>query len=1026
MLTISELHDRIGGEFPDVERVSDTAVRFSRVLGKRAYAVCYVDVMRELPSTVEALTEYQDRVIGRYYFEGHRSLQWSNYLYFLQPEELLDSPVTLNAKQLIEADRTYARKFVLGEDELEEVLKPPLIEAPQTGGQTNVMATWTRRLIQPGLYDAVFKDIDMPKRLALIERPGVGQSPPTGEGPLLIGPSKPPPFIKGFKIRKYRNYPARKEYDFGKVNLIFGPNAVGKTSLLEAIELYYCGRNNRNPGAGGDYSFRAELADGSVDLATHARRQQFFRDRNLAWYGQPELKKNTLYRSFSLFNFLDTDAAVSITESTADLEDNLSRLLVGPDAAKIWRNIERLSEALATRVREITTRYNENRAQRDRIAAQLEAEQKLPQESAAIKTRLDAMLRKLKWHYPPTSDAEDEAATLASALLEYASLLEQAGSLAWVPSPTTLNGLNAYCTNTQSALESAETLTKQWATLEAERTKSENEFNTLTRALEQAREARLLIEANVPTRHIEAGRHREDEARIATQLAGTEAIQKETLQEHFDLTLKAARLNAAAARDAAKQMLQQNRKLLKDFTTLRAKSVNLAQQLRAIADEMLQNAGDPNECPLCHATYPAGELANHIHAGLDDNLESTAQALHQQVRIAEEALERASLLMDQVELISTFVARADGPSDITINEAFKLLDERRSGQKRIASSLANVEAELRELAGRNLSYRRFDTIIAQLERLGHPLNEHTLQGTSALVEKLTTTIHSCQDHLQALDQEIQTFQSQFALHLRATAVIVQDAYTLIGREKERLTTTQTLLSRLAMFAANFPWPQRSPLANLVVSARSVRSVAAELQTVLERERQRQVSVSEAVEHKEQLDKRLAQLEPVKDRLIAARDTLADLKEKNSLTDAMAVALSDNRAAIEAIFARIHAPPEFDRLGSRTDTLIRKNGQEAQLKEISTGQRAAYALSIFLARNNQAQSAPPVILIDDPIAHVDDFNALSFLDYLRTLAIERDRQIFFATANDKIAALFERKFDFLEDDFRRFNLSREAA
>jgi chromosome segregation protein len=67
-----------------------------------------------------------------------------------------------------------------------------------------------------------------------------------------------------------------------------------------------------------------------------------------------------------------------------------------------------------------------------------------------------------------------------------------------------------------------------------------------------------------------------------------------------------------------------------------------------------------------------------------------------------------------------------------------------------------------------------------------------------------------------------------------------------------------------------------------------------------------------------------------------------------------------------------------------------------------------------------------MLIDDPIAHIDDFNALSFLDYLRTLAIDRNRQIFFATANDKIAALFERKFDFLGEDFQRFNLTREPA
>jgi exonuclease SbcC len=65
------------------------------------------------------------------------------------------------------------------------------------------------------------------------------------------------------------------------------------------------------------------------------------------------------------------------------------------------------------------------------------------------------------------------------------------------------------------------------------------------------------------------------------------------------------------------------------------------------------------------------------------------------------------------------------------------------------------------------------------------------------------------------------------------------------------------------------------------------------------------------------------------------------------------------------------------------------------------------------------------LIDDPIAHVDDLNSLSFLDYLRELVLMSHKQIYFATANDKLATLFERKFDFLgKDGFRRIDLSRE--
>ncbi|MNG31173.1 hypothetical protein D3C84_1169240 [compost metagenome] len=93
--------------------------------------------------------------------------------------------------------------------------------------------------------------------------------------------------------------------------------------------------------------------------------------------------------------------------------------------------------------------------------------------------------------------------------------------------------------------------------------------------------------------------------------------------------------------------------------------------------------------------------------------------------------------------------------------------------------------------------------------------------------------------------------------------------------------------------------------------------------------------------------------------------------------------------------------------------------------MSTGQRAAFALSLFLAMNGRLQSGPPILLFDDPVAHIDDINMLSFLDHLRDLAISGSRQIFFATADNKLAGLFRHKFRFLEDDFKELRLSRAS-
>ncbi len=161
-------------------------------------------------------------------------------------------------------------------------------------------------------------------------------------------------------------------------------------------------------------------------------------------------------------------------------------------------------------------------------------------------------------------------------------------------------------------------------------------------------------------------------------------------------------------------------------------------------------------------------------------------------------------------------------------------------------------------------------------------------------------------------------------------------------------------------------------------------------------------------------------------LQAATMALSKLRSEFSLESATAKSLNAIGHEINEAFIRIHSPNEYEYVGSDGVLLRSKETQEDwSLDKVSTGQRAAFALSVFLALNRTAAKAPPVILIDDPVAHVDDLNALSFLDYLRDLAVTSKKQVFFATADARVAALFARKFSFLGDDFKRIDLARES-
>lgn len=143
----------------------------------------------------------------------------------------------------------------------------------------------------------------------------------------------------------------------------------------------------------------------------------------------------------------------------------------------------------------------------------------------------------------------------------------------------------------------------------------------------------------------------------------------------------------------------------------------------------------------------------------------------------------------------------------------------------------------------------------------------------------------------------------------------------------------------------------------------------------------------------------------------------------SLSVFIAIAGLSNQGNNPCRRGRIHTTNEYEYVGNE-ETILQTAATHSKrnLDQISTGQRAAFALSVFLAMNRSAKSAPPALLIDDPVAHIDDLNALSFLDYLIDLVINTNRQIFFATADSRIAALFSRKFSFLGESFVTIELT----
>lgn len=1023
-MDMSDLLERVSQQYSRVEQIDDSVLCFARMRNNQPFAIYYFDIDSHLPNTIESLNEYQDRLIGKRYFDGRKSLQWSNYLYFLRSEEELASSEVKRAKELIESDRTYARKFVIPEQEIDSILVPHIVSPTREAKKENVLSVWIDLLTKAGLDQAIFSETDLPTRLRHIESDAKKEG--TAVTSIKSKTVKPAQFINSLELNQYRPFPLARKFDFGTVNLITGPNASGKTSLLEAIELFYCGRNKRNPDRKPTYRLDAVLADGASEKATSQRAPNVFRDRNLYWYGQSEVRTNNLYKSFAQFNFLDTDAAVELSESTDHIEEDLSKLLVGPDASKIWRDIERVNDAVNSKLKELRPykRHIETElSQLKKLLSDIAGERR---QSDIILDQLSKMLERHNWR--TVEDAPELfLESLNGSLTELLSIAQQAIELKWVESPATYAGLEKFVQETSRLIDVAKPSLLRLTNLNNEITRSKSAINQFKQARELVNDIIRYIDADyleLVSKYAETKKTIERCAKLLRSYDNEFITILSDVEAHK--TVKSSLLIATEERSKAETMFSADKKQYNDFAMLRDDSIKLSQQLRHIASALIQKSDNPEECPLCHTQFEPGELMRHMSFEVDKKLEAFGQSLLSRMRESENILKQARNLETALAWLRQFCQNSLEYVDPEIHKALSYLQ---SVQKELADAQYNhkvFDKEIVQLTAAGFSIEQYEKLLSELTKMGFILRGRSKESADQILSQIAERESSQSEKIENLTNDLSEIEADLKIVLGVDEgeADYEDVISMMG---ENVTATESIISRLSKFYGEFQWSKSRPISDLIATADGIRKVASEASVAIVREQRVDSQRIEGLKRQEELEEKLKKQEKRLQRFCQAQKVFENIRNEHSLKQAMEEVLQINREAIETIFASIHSPAEFSGLGSSFATLVRKvDNSRAKLTEISTGQRAAFGLSVFLAQNSQLVTAPPVVLIDDPIAHVDDLNSLSFLDYLREIALTGKRQIFFATANDKLATLFERKFDFLgEGQFRRFSFSREG-
>lgn len=150
--------------------------------------------------------------------------------------------------------------------------------------------------------------------------------------------------------------------------------------------------------------------------------------------------------------------------------------------------------------------------------------------------------------------------------------------------------------------------------------------------------------------------------------------------------------------------------------------------------------------------------------------------------------------------------------------------------------------------------------------------------------------------------------------------------------------------------------------------------------------------------------------------------------QKKLEDIMADFLQENERQIELFFRILHRPKEFGTLkinDGKISIVRNSNGKVVESSQMSTGQRMALAFSVMITLHKNAPNAPGFLMLDEPVANLDDMHVLNLVDLLRELAIN-GTQIIITTADRQMAKYLRRKFSFFQNEYTHFELYRKGS
>ncbi|QTT83352.1 AAA family ATPase [Pseudomonas chlororaphis] len=1026
MINAQRVEAMLKDHYPDLESVGQGVFRGVDRFGARDYAIRYFDLNDRLATTADSLKSYQEEVLSPMYFSSDvaTDLRWNHYLYFVTSDEEAQRGEFGHLKAKVEADREYARKHVVREGEIAGLLANAQAPEPPKALPVDLATTWSDTLEQHGLAFILDSDITVPDAVRrIVAGTKDGASRPISPVFLLAAEQAAASrFIERLTIKGFRTHPEEKEHPLGRVNLIVGSNGVGKTSLLEAIEFAYCGRNRRSSPLLSSTSIAVDLlgVEHKLSSTTDAAR---LRARHSNWYAKTELRTVTIQDSFGKFNFLDTDAAVdlSVSASAEQIGTDVTRLVLGATAENLADRLRRVLKQLQDELKDLRRDRASNQQMKVAAQTRLDAIKAAPKLSDSLFLELLAALRGQGWSQTPDEKSQLETlrerlqeATSAIALVRHASI-----NMLHAEPDSALRLL----TSLNDEASKAEALDQRARAARLAQANARREAQAAA-ALSAATEALLpYARTNFPQIVKQAS---ECQDRVRTRNARLSPVadigDTSTIQQFLEKPVADAIDSVDTEIGTHQRRLEKAQASLQVLEKTQNTMTVLRQRLLGTAQDILQRSASPDHCPLCRTEFEEGQLLARMMADVEAGTSEQASLLQADISSASEAMANARAMLALLHPLRAFVGNS--ALTVTVSQALEQIDQERTAFELDRQELDTIQAQVQQLQSDGLSSKDLSSKLLTAGMAELPSLEELQRIQSnhkETLEALQTAEKTALQESDVVRQECDAMAESLSIET------LGDTDNLAKSVKELISDAEAALGARQILASILTIRSETTAEEIALNLATIQQLLAQVATAVAQEGVNDKTLNDEAKNVEGLVKKIGGGDTKITRASEAERVLDTLAKQSSGGELASQILTENAAEIARTFASIHMPNEFEiQIAQGKLVIIRRStGAEVQLDHMSTGQRAAFALSLFLAMNGRLRSGPPLLLFDDPVAHIDDINMLSFLDHLRQLAIGGSRQIFFATADTKLAGLFRHKFRFLGDEFKELCLSRTS-